>query len=245
MRNKNGVDPEKYNSVKESKRKELFNKELKKCSKCKEIKGLCEFSNGKNKDGRRSICKSCESDQQRERNNTDPKNYRLTRKEKQELDKQKLQRCGSCMEIKSFDGFNNSKTTKNSKSNQCRSCRNKYRKEKRKNDPIYKLDINIRGLIHSSLKRKGYTKKSRTHEILGCSYEDFKSHIESKFEPWMTWENQGLCNGTENYGWDLDHIVPISSATTEEEVLKLNHYTNFQPLCSHINRVVKRDRLDY
>jgi hypothetical protein len=61
----------------------------------------------------------------------------------------------------------------------------------------------------------------------------------------MTWENRGLFNGTENYGWDLDHIIPISSATTEEQVIELNHYTNFQPLCSHINRNVKKDRLDY
>lgn len=35
----------------------------------------------------------------------------------------------------------------------------------------------------------------------------------------------------DNYGdWHLDHILPISLAENEEDVIKLNHYTNFQPL---------------
>ena len=44
------------------------------------------------------------------------------------------------------------------------------------------------------------------------------------------WENYGLYNGELNYGWDIDHIIPISTAKTEEEIIKLNHYTNLQPL---------------
>ena len=55
----------------------------------------------------------------------------------------------------------------------------------------------------------------------------------------MNWENRGLYNGELNYGWDLDHIIPICKAKTDEEVYKLNHYTNFQPLCSKINRDIK------
>jgi hypothetical protein len=66
-------------------------------------------------------------------------------------------------------------------------------------------------------------------------------YIESKFESWMNWDNRGKFNGELNYGWDLDHIVPISSAVTEEDIIKLNHYTNFQPLCSYINRVIKKN----
>jgi 5-methylcytosine-specific restriction endonuclease McrA len=56
----------------------------------------------------------------------------------------------------------------------------------------------------------------------------------------MSWSNYGLYNGTLNHGWDLDHVIPISSAFTEDEVLKLNHFTNLQPLCSKINRDVKK-----
>ena len=59
----------------------------------------------------------------------------------------------------------------------------------------------------------------------------------------MNWDNQGLYNMELNYGWDLDHIIPLSSATTEEEIIKLNHYTNLQPLCSRVNRDIKRDNI--
>jgi len=97
-------------------------------------------------------------------------------------------------------------------------------------------------MICDVFRRNGYTKKSRTHEILGCSYEEFKEYLESKFEPWMTWDNYGLYNGTPNYGWDMDHIIPSSSATTEEGLLKLNHFSNLQPLCSFFNRDIKKDR---
>ena len=44
------------------------------------------------------------------------------------------------------------------------------------------------------------------------------------------------------YGWDLDHIIPVSSAKSEDEIIKLNHYTNFQPLDSYINRKIKRNK---
>ena len=59
----------------------------------------------------------------------------------------------------------------------------------------------------------------------------------------MTWDNYGLYNGAEKYGWDIDHIIPISNAVNEEEIVKLNHYTNMQPLCSKINRDIKRDKI--
>jgi hypothetical protein len=57
----------------------------------------------------------------------------------------------------------------------------------------------------------------------------------------MNWDNYGLYNGESNYGWDIDHIIPSSSAITEEELIKLNHFTNLQPLCSYINRKIKSD----
>jgi len=51
----------------------------------------------------------------------------------------------------------------------------------------------------------------------------------------------GLYNGEFNYGWDIDHIIPISTAKTEDDVYKLNYYTNLQPLCSKINRYIKKN----
>jgi hypothetical protein len=116
-----------------------------------------------------------------------------------------------------------------------------YEKTKRKEDPLYWLRSNIRSSISTMLSRKGYTKNSKTIEILGCSFEEFFLYLESKFEPWMNWDNRGLYNGTPDYGWDIDHIIPSSSGLTEEDIIKLNHYTNLQPLCSYYNRDIKKN----
>jgi hypothetical protein len=114
-----------------------------------------------------------------------------------------------------------------------------------KNDIIYRLTLNIRASIRESLKSNGYRKCNKTEQILGISIIEFKIYLESKFEDWMTWDNKGLYNGELNYGWDIDHIRPLASAETEEELLRLNHYTNLQPLCSKVNRDIKRDILDF
>lgn len=112
---------------------------------------------------------------------------------------------------------------KNIKENRVK--KNKYIKERMNNDPLFKLCFNIRTLIRNSIKRQFTEKSKRTQEILGCTYEEFKIYLESKFDENMNWENQG------SY-WHMDHIKPISLATSKDEVYKLNHYTNFQPLYS-------------
>jgi hypothetical protein len=115
--------------------------------------------------------------------------------------------------------------------------------KRRQEDPVFKLSGNVRRGIIGVLKRKGFSKKCRTYEILSCSFEEFKVHLESKFENWMNWENYGKYNGTEGFGWDIDHIIPQSTAITEDDVIRLNHHTNLQPLCSKINRDIKRDNV--
>lgn len=117
-------------------------------------------------------------------------------------------------------------------------------RSKKNEDPIYKFFNSIRHSILKSIKR-GYIKNSKTLDILGCSYDELVKHFESKFESWMTWDNRGKYNGNFNFGWDIDHIIPISSAKTEKDIIKLNHYTNLQPLCSKINRDIKKDKIEY
>lgn len=121
--------------------------------------------------------------------------------------------------------------------------RNLYIQERKKTDPLFKLTCGLRKMILKSFTNCGYTKKSKTYEILGCTFEEFKTHLESKFEPWMNWDNRGLYNGEPNYGWDIDHVIPLGSDKTEEGVIALNHYTNLQPLCSYINRDVKKSNI--
>ena len=137
---------------------------------------------------------------------------------------------------KEYDNRNKDKLNKN---------RIIRKKNKYLTDINYRIKVKIRNIIFKSFKRFGYSKVSKTNEILGCSFEEFKLHLESNFEDWMTWENKGLYNGEPNYGWDIDYIIPISSAETEDDIIRLNHYTNLQPLCSRINRNIKKDQINY
>jgi hypothetical protein len=65
-------------------------------------------------------------------------------------------------------------------------------------------------------------KKSNTSVILGCEWETLKLHVESLFKLGMSWDNYGE--------WQIDHIVPCFTANNEDELIRLNHYTNLQPL---------------
>jgi hypothetical protein len=107
----------------------------------------------------------------------------------------------------------------------------KYILKRRKEDSIFKIKSNIISSIYSSFKRAcngKFTKSKRTELILGCTIEDFIKHLQSLFTENMTLKNHGK--------WEMDHIIPISSAKTEEDIIRLNHYTNFQPLWKEDNR---------
>lgn len=118
---------------------------------------------------------------------------------------------------------------------------NETAKNRKSIDPVYKLKCGLRRNISMLINRNSNSKKPKTVDVLGCTYEEFKQHLESKFESWMTWENYGLYNGEFNFGWDIDHIKPLSSGNTIEEIVELNNYLNLQPLCSKINRDLKRN----
>jgi len=148
---------------------------------------------------------------------------------------QKLYRQTNNVKIKQYYENNKEKINK---------YKNNWIKNKKNNNSLYKLSFNIRCLVRVSITRQGFTKKSKTYQILGCSFEEFKKHLESQFESWMSWENYGLYNGELNYGWDIDHIIPTSLANSEENVIQLNHYSNLQPLCSKVNRDIKRNLVD-
>jgi hypothetical protein len=97
-------------------------------------------------------------------------------------------------------------------------------------DPFRRSKDVIRKLILQSLRVRDISKSKirlKTEEILGCDLNYFKEYIESQFTEGMTWLNHGQ--------WHLDHIIPMDAAETVDEVIKLNHWTNFQPLWSNDN----------
>lgn len=105
----------------------------------------------------------------------------------------------------------------------------RYRKQqttyeilRRKTNPFVRCKFLIRNRLRQCLKKKFWLKRSKFAEYIGCSKDELIKYLESLFTEGMTWENQGQ--------WHIDHIIPLSSATSEEEMYKLCHYTNLQPL---------------
>jgi len=242
---------------------------MKKCSKCGIEKDLSFFGLGsKYKDKKRTQCKDCDylyrksldkekcSEyrklyylENKDKLSVYNKVYRIEKSESIRLSKIKNKDINK-IKIRSREYYLKNKDILNEKSKLYQqrnkeSLRNKNRlrnTKRRNNEPVFKLKCNIRRLIQLSLKSKGYTKDSKTFEILGCDVIKFKEYLESKFDHWMTWDNKGLYNGSFDYGWDLDHIIPLKTALTKEDVIKLNHYTNFQPLCGKLNREIKNGK---
>jgi len=200
---------------------------MKICSKCNIEKDLKFFYKSKDKkDGYRSSCKDCDFLTKNKYYNDNKKILLEKQKEYSIKNKDRISEYR-----KRYASLNKERLSANHA---------EYIKYKIANDSTFRFKKNTRNLVSNSFKRQNFSKNSRTFQIIGCSFEEFKAHIENQFEPWMTWENHGKYNGELNFGWDIDHIIPIKIAKTEEEIEKLNHYTNLQPLCSKVNRVLKR-----
>jgi len=209
--------------------------ETKLCGKCKESKSLCEFTKDKNrKDGLFVYCKECKKKVSKEEYLKNKKrifdyqkNYYkentekiLDRVKKDYLSKKetKLNYQKKYYEDNLEKKLNYSKIYRQKNKEK----RRKYENERKKTDPIYKLKHLVRNRITKFISQKKISKKIRTFEIVGCEPEKLKIFLEQKFVEGMTWENQGK--------WHIDHIIPLSSAKTEEELYNLCHYTNLQPM---------------
>lgn len=221
---------------------------MKVCSKCKIEKVLNDFyKSSRNKCGYRSQCISCEREY-KDLNKDKRREYDKNRS--YDIDKKRSYYVKNKEYIlsKRKEHYSNNRENKLEYQKEYQRLnkekRNLYLIERRKNDPLFKLITNVRNLIYNSFYYSGYSKNSKTEQLLGCTFEELKIYLENKFETWMTWENRGMYNGDFDYGWDIDHITPLSSAETEEDIIRLNHYTNLQPLCSKINRDIKKN-LEY
>ena len=157
-----------------------------------------------------------------------------------------MRTCNSCNIKKVLTDFTGGR-------NKCKKCNNKKRYQekliRRKEDPIYDMEYKayevqrqrkreatnelaglkqkFRANLRGVFKRKGYKKGGKSFELLGAEWEVVKAHFESLFQEGMTWENQGK--------WHIDHIIPIHTGNTEQEIRELCHYKNLQPLWADDN----------
>ena len=205
---------------------------MKTCTKCNQSKNTEDFSRDKNRpDGLYPQCRICKSGADKQYYTQNKKkiinsvksyyeNNKDLKKEYYEENKEKISEYN-----KEYKKLKKDKIKEYNRlyKQQYREKRNQLRLDRKKSDPIYKLCDNIRSRIAKCIKKNGYTKNAHLSTIIGCSFEDLKIHIESKFKDEMRWDNHGTY-------WHLDHIIPLDQAKTEEDVYRLNHYTNLQPL---------------
>lgn len=106
-----------------------------------------------------------------------------------------------------------------------------YKRERQSLDA--RIIANYRGRIWKAIKRGD--KSKRTIELLGCSIDKFKAHIESKFVEGMSWSNYGK--------WHVDHIKPCAGfdLSIPAQQRKCFNYKNTQPLWELENKY-KRDK---
>jgi hypothetical protein len=209
---------------------------MKICNKCNSEKPLIEFPKHRSsKDGYENTCKECKTAIAKihYQNNIDKKKqYYLDNKDRYaERDKKyskKEYHLKHKDKIKEYtlkwrEENKDILSEKQKKYNKRRQhIRNAQDVERRKNDPQFRILCATRGRIGQLLKQN---KTNRTTELLGCSLEIFKSHLESQFKPEMNWDNYGEI-------WEVDHIKPCSSfdLTDIEQQKQCFHYTNTQPL---------------
>jgi hypothetical protein len=194
------------------------------CSKCKLELMIDEYQKDKSKkDGYRPECKLCR------KKYVDENKHRFKEREAQYKRNDKLLNPEKYRERYKKYRENNKEKEKQRRKTYYENNKEKhieYSRNKWKTDALYRMANNMRrrmGFFISSVEVISEN-KSKTFSIVGCSPKFLKEYLESMFSDGMTWENYGF------YGWHIDHIIPVSSAKDEEELKKLCHYTNLQPL---------------
>jgi hypothetical protein len=206
----------------------------KKCSKCNLIKSVVEFSvNKKFKDNLNNHCKLCMKEKY-QANKEKIKKQREVYKDKinayqktyREANKEKIKKYREENREKKLDymrEYNHNpkvkdKAKRHYQANKEEMNRNSvaYIKSKLKTDELFRLKWSTRANISRYIKN-GKSKKTR--DIIGIDYKEFQDYLAVDYSD----------------GMHLDHIIPLSWATNDEEVYILNHYSNFQIITAEDN----------
>ena len=162
--------------------------------------------------------------------------------------------CSKCLAAKPLSEFNNDKAAKDGLRYNCSDCHRKYNRkayfslsDEKKSAKLAKCSqwcalnrdrINAvrrkRTLSPQARKRRSASRRlnhlingaspGKFDNLVGCTGDEFKAHLKSKFKPGMTWENHGE--------WHIDHIIPLSAFDPfdPEQWVKANHHSNVQAL---------------
>lgn len=228
--------------------------EKKQCGRCGATKPLIRENfrtEKRNKNGFSGTCKVCEEVLKRSRE------ARNKNKQKPKLTSLCCTKCN--IEKPATDEFfhkhSRSRTGFKSACKECRkietrkwnaseACKTRAR-NRRKNDPAWKLKKNVGSSIARSMASRGNKKEASCFEYLDYTAEELRVHLEEQFEPWMSWENWGKASNSERT-WHIDHIYPHSKLPYDSlehpNFKKCWALENLRPLCA-IENIKKKDKV--
>lgn len=139
-------------------------------------------------------------------------------------------RCKECTRARGLNGYHRNAAAINAKRRteefraKWRAYHAEWARNERASNVNYRLARALRFRVWRALK--GLRKEAPTLELLGCTLEELRAYLESKFRDGMSWENYG------QPGWEIDHIRPCASFDLSdiEQLRQCFHYSNLQPL---------------
>lgn len=180
---------------------------MKICTACKKEKNLEDFySYG-------AECKKCRVERSRKYSEKNSEKIKLYQQKYKKENKEKFSQYFKKYRLKNLE--------------KKKKYHSEYEKARRKLDVNFRLTQNLRARLRGAIKRN--QKSGSAIQDLGCSIEELKQHLESKFQIGMTWDNYGE--------WHIDHVVPLSKfdLTNKNQVKEACNYTNLQPLWAEDN----------
>jgi hypothetical protein len=217
------LTPEKKQAERD--RDDLFYNGFKKCTTCGDIKPITEFRKNGNKNSggvffTKNRCKACDRIYM--------KQYKKTEKFKRYIKKY------YDLHVEDIREKTNLRNRKNSKQQYI------LKKQKHADNPSLMVASMLRSRIWDVLFRRnmGTEKWFKFWDVVGCSPDCLRTHLESQFKDGMTRDTHG------RRGWHIDHILPCASfnLNNPEEQKKCFHYTNLQPLWWYEN-ISKSDKI--
>lgn len=224
----------------------------KRCCRCKQPTPISEFHNNRSKaDGKADACKPCNrlsmKPKTKEQQNRDVKKYAAKHPDRVKLSWQKYY-------AKNKDRLNKNKSEygrtpagisvmKKSKEKHGEVWKERRKERRRTQTPKQKTEKALRDRFNKVIVRmKSGVKLCSWRDLIGCTVQEAKIHLETQFLEGMNWNNHG--NGEEK--WNIDHIIPLVKFNLMdiEEQKKAFHYTNTRPLWFMDNMKRKRRHFD-
>lgn len=202
------------------------------CPKCDEILPFEDFNKSSGStDGRKVYCRSCQKMEYCDNR----EHYIKKQKQWYSKNKDKAYEMNKAYREKNIDwyrSYHKQYYEENAERMKENSKKSLYRRIE--NDVGFKILQRLRKRMYDAVK--GNVKSARTIELIGCSTDKLRQHLEKQFTGGMSWENYGE--------WHVDHIIPCANFdfTKESDQRECFHYTNLQPLWA-IDNIRKSNKM--